>query len=526
MNATIDGVAAAAIASSAAGQPVDFSQGQAAVLAKYKDVGRIRIFVRDDTTVNAELAAGITGATADFVVRPFAFTLSDVRAGALANPAALDAAGPAFVAAGAPFQATVTARDAEGTATPNYGRESIPERVRLTTQLVAPAGGASPALGSTIGFGPFSGGQATGTDFTWSEVGIVRAIPGVGDGDYLTAGDVTGPASEPIGRFIPSHFVATLNAPLFATACSAGGFTYQGQTFDYTTAPVITATAVAVNGAPTTNYSGQFFKLSNATLTGRSYSANPAAALDTAGLPATTVDPAIAAAGNGVATLTFGSGAGLAFAKAVPQAPFPAQIQLAINILDDDGVAAVGVGPLGNPVTFGVAGGIPFTAGSEIRYGRIRLGTAVGSELVELPVPMRAEYYSSAGTGFLTNLDDVCTSNVSLTFPAYTGALNAGDTCVLDAGAPGASGAGCTAAALLPVRYREPPLAGAGGDFNLRLAAPGAGNQGSLSIRAAVPAWLRFDWDAGAAGDEDPTGQATFGIFGGERRLIYTRQIP
>jgi MSHA biogenesis protein MshQ len=109
---------------------------------------------------------------------------------------------------------------------------------------------------------------------------------------------------------------------------------------------------------------------------------------------------------------------------------------------------------------------------------------------------------------------------VALAFPAYTENLNAGETCVRDSGAPGASGVGCAAVAASP--YREPPL---GGDFNLRLAAPGAGNQGSATLRAAVPAWLRFDWDAGAAGDENPTGQATFGIFGGERRLIYTREI-
>ena len=40
-----------------------------------------------------------------------------------------------------------------------------------------------------------------------------------------------------------------------------------------------------------------------------------------------------------------------------------------------------------------------------------------------------------------------------------------------------------------------------------------------------VPDFLRFDWNAGTAGDENPSGQATFGIFGGESRQIYTREI-
>ena len=142
-------------------------------------------------------------------MRPYDFLLSGIAnaAATVVNPQAADASGAVFLAAGAPFRATVTVRDAEGDATPNFGREAIPEGVRLATQLVAPAGGASPAVGSTVGFGAFGNGVATGSDFTWPEVGIMQAVPGIGDGSYLTAGDVTGPASERIGRFIPSHFV-------------------------------------------------------------------------------------------------------------------------------------------------------------------------------------------------------------------------------------------------------------------------------------------------------------------------------
>lgn len=523
-NATIDTVSVAASEPAATAQSVTFTNGQAVVTAKYKDVGQIRLALKDDTTVNAELPSGIMGATANFVVRPYEFVLSGIAnaAGTVVNPQAVDAAGAVFLAAGAPFRATVTVRDAEGSTTPNYGRETIPEGVRLAVQLVAPAGGANPPVGSTVGFGAFSNGVATGTDFTWSEVGIMQVLPGVGDGNYLTAGDVTGTSSERIGRFVPSRFVVALNAPSFNTACTAGGFTYQGQSFAYSTAPVITATAVAVGGTTTTNYTGAFFKLTNSTLTGRSYTG--AAALDTSALPATAVDPAIASPAGGVATLTFGSGGGLSFVKAAPQAPFQAGIQLAINVIDADGVGAVGAAPLGNPVTFGSAGGIAFSAGQEIRHGRIRVGTAVGSERVDLPVPMHAEYFASAAAGFVTNAQDTCSTNVSLAFSGYTENLSAGETCVRDGGSPGASGVGCAAVAPLALRYQEPP-ATSGGDFNLRLAAPGAGNQGSVVIDATVPQWLRFDWDTGVAGDENPVGQATFGIFGGERRQIYTREI-
>ena len=325
---TIDALGTAAAEAGASAQAVTFAGGKAVVTAKYKDVGRIRIAMKDDTIVNAaELPVGITGATTNFVVRPFDFQLSAIAnaAATVVNPQAADSSGAVFLASGAPFRATVTVRDAEGDATPNFGREAIPEGVRLATQLVAPVGGASPAVGATLGFGSFANGVATGSDFTWSEVGIMQAVPGIGDGSYLTAGDVTGSVSERVGRFIPSHFVVALNSPLFETACSAGGFTYQGQAFNYVNAPVITATAVAVSGTPTANYTGSFFKLDNTTLTGRSY-ASPAAALDTSALPVAAVDPAIANAGGGTATLTFGGGGGLAFVKAAPLAPFPAQV--------------------------------------------------------------------------------------------------------------------------------------------------------------------------------------------------------
>jgi MSHA biogenesis protein MshQ len=186
-------------------------------------------------------------------------------------------------------------------------------------------------------------------------------------------------------------------------------------------------------------------------------------------------------------------------------------------VIDGDGVAAVG-----NPVTFGSLGGMQFTIDDRIRYGRVRIGTAVGSELVDLPVPMRAEYYDAAA-GFVANVADTCTTNVSLALSGYTESLSIGDTCVRDNGAPGQSGIGCAAPAPLGMRYSEPPVVG--GNFDLRLAAPLAGNQGSVTIQGTVPTWLQFDWNSAAAGDENPTGQATFGIFGGERRLIYTREI-
>ncbi|MDZ7767968.1 MAG: LamG domain-containing protein [Woeseiaceae bacterium] len=514
---TVDGVAAATSEAAAVAQAVVFSNGQAAVTGRYKDAGRIQLSFADDNVADPNLPDGIRGATAPFVVKPFAFVLSGIEdANGVPNPAATDATGAAFTAAGRPFAVTVTALDADGDATPNYGRELIPETVMLTANLVSPAGGNNPRITSGTGFGAFAGGQATGNDFAWPETGIITLTPSVGDGDYLGAGNVTGIDSGNVGRFHPDHFTAALNAPMFRTACSAGSFTYLGQPFTYSVPPAITTTARATDGSVTQNYAGAFFRIDNSTLQNRSYtSAN--GTLDTSGVPGSAGDPAVADLGNGVAALTFDAGAGLVYDRSVPEMPFSADIALSIDVIDADGVTA-----LTNPVTFGAGSGIVFDAGAQMRYGRIRLVNSIGSELVNLNVPMRAEYFAGSAMGFVSNADDSCSADIALSLGAFTDNLAAGETCVIESGAPGSSGAGCAAPGPAGLRYREPPLAG---DFNLYLQAPGDGNDGSTTITADVPAWLRFDWNAALPGLENPAGTATFGIYRGEDRRIYTREL-
>jgi hypothetical protein len=513
---TIDGTPIATAEGAAAVQTVAFANGQAVVVAKYKDVGRTQILVKDDTTVNADLPTGIRGATAGFVVRPDDFVLSDIRnaAGTIPNPGANDANGPVFIAAGLPFRATVVALDAENDPTPNYGRESIPESVGLTPQLVAPAVGNTPPVSAAVGFAGFSAGSATALDFVWPEVGVIDVRPEVRDGDYLGAGNVVGGAALRVGRFVPSHFALALNTPMLATACPAGQFTYVGQSFSYLVAPVITATAKEAGGATTVNYAGAFFKLATGTLQNRAY-ADPLGTLDLSGVPA--LDPTVQELGMGVAALTFSSGTGLKFMRGGPVAPFDAELRLSIDVLDADGVAA-----LGNPAVFGQAAGMLFNSGNEMRYGRLRFINAVGSELVDLPVPLGAEHYVGAANGFVANLDDSCTTGVALALGAFTENLAPGETCALDDGAPGVSGAGCAAPAPPSLQFRAPPMAG---DFNFTLLAPGAGNSGSVVITSVVPDYLQFDWNGATPGNENPAGQATFGLYGGVPRRIYLREI-
>lgn len=515
--AAVDGVGVGVSEVAAAVVPVTFVAGQASVSVRYKDVGQLQISAKDESTLDPNLPNGIRGATAGFVSRPFDFVLSSIAdAGGAANPGAGSATGPVFIAAGEPFAATVTARDADGDPTPNYGRETIAETVALVPTLVAPAGGNQPPVVAATGFASFANGVSTGNDFSWSEVGIITLQPEVGDGDYLGTGNVVGMTTGNVGRFIPHHFSVSLNTPTFGTACAAGNFTYVGQPFSYTAAPEITITAEALGGQATQNYSGGFFRLSTASLADPVYAA-AAGALDTSGLPGGSADPVVAETSGGQGTLTYSSGSGLFFTRAAEVAPFDADITLSQIVTDADGVAAVS-----NPVEFGSGGGILFNSGPGMRYGRLSVANAFGSELVDLSVRAQAEYFVSPSAGFVPNTADSCATPVSVSFAGYTENLGGGETCVLDTGSPGASGEGCTVASPLGNQFRVPPLAG---DFNLFLAAPGAGNDGSVNITVDAPSWLEYDWNTGSTGLEDPTGTAVFGIFKGRISTIYTREL-
>lgn len=512
---TVNLAAIAAAEASASAQSVTFSGGQATVSVKYKDVGRIAIGVKDDTTGNPGLPNGIRGSTGNFVVKPADFVLSGITrtSDGFANPGATTASGTVFIGAGSPFTATVTAVDAEGSTTPNYGRESAAETVKLGTTLLLPASGATPAVAGS--FGSFSSGRASGTAFSWAEVGIMKLVPSIGDGSYLGTGDVTGSASGAVGRFIPARFEVALNTPVFQTACITGKHTYVGQLFSYAVAPVATVRAVALGGTTTTNYTGTLLRLTNTSLGAPAY-ADAARALEVSGLASAKTNPVIADLGGGSATLTYSVGSGLAYARTSPVAPFSAAVTLTAQVLDADGVKSA------SPVVFGAGSGIGFSAGAEQRYGRLAVRSAAGSELLDLPVRVGVQYWLDAARGFTTATADSCTVAPKIVLSDFRQGLAAGETCARDTGSPGTSGAGCPAPAAVGSRFRASALAG---DFNLNLAAPGAANGGAVTVQAVPPAWLLYDWNTAVPGLESPTGLATFGVFQGPPARVYQREV-
>ena len=509
--------------------PLKFStaNAEAPISLTYSDAGQVTLYARYNIPLGSGSGSGnyMLGSS-QFVVQPAALALSSIRCTTYAsgscamslaspgnNPAASTASGAAFMPAGASFSATVTAANFVGAGTPNFGQEISPATVQLVPNLVLPASGHNPSVAGS--FGAYSSGVATGTAFSWPEVGVVTLTPTVSS--YLGSGTVTGTTSGNVGRFVPSRFGVALNVPVFGSGCSAGSYTYVGQPFTYTVAPVVTATAQAVGGATTQNYTGSLMRLANSSLTGRTYTPTPASpSLNLSGLPATTVDPAIADLGGGQVSLTFGAGTGLAFSRGAAAAPFSANIALSINVIDQDGATAA------NPVTFGSGTGISFSTGATQYYGRLLLQNAAGSELLDLPMSLTAQYYLNSAQGFVTNGQDSCTTGVTLAFTSYQQSLSSGDTCVRDSGSPGASGQGCAVAPAPALRFRSPPSSGS---FNLALAAPGAGHSGALTVTAAAPAWLQYLWNTSSGTNSNPSGMATFGIFPGPASRIYEREV-
>ncbi len=516
------------------------ANGETTIRVRYDDAGSMRLLSRySGSAANGDTGLVMDG-TDDFVAKPRDFLLSVAGSG---PGGATSATGPVFARAGVPFAATVTARNNAGATTPNFGRETVPEGVRLDSALQAPVGGNNPAPVAAPGFAAFANGVATG-NWRWDEVGIITLTPRLADGDYLGYGtpsqpapgnvpDVVGTALANIGRFVPARLGVVPNAPAFANACAAGSFGYVGQEFGFGVNPELTVSGLNALGATTGNYvngsgaANAFWKFAG-TLANRSYASTVPASTTLATLSRTTnggagtVRDNSAAPFDGTGRVTV-SGDRLTYAKlAAPEDPFTAQATLtltAADLTDSDGVC-FDTAALDGCDALDIAG----IAGTEQRWGRISVTNAFGPEVIDLQVPMRAEFFN--GTTFVANVADACSGATIAPIVDANAAdtLLPSETCVQDSGSPGASGQGCSVPGpVVERRYTSTPPVGAAGNFTFWLRAPGAGNVGVLDVTPNVPAWLQFNWRG--AGNTAPTARIGFGVFQGDRRAIHEREV-
>mgnify|MGYP005839064639 CR=1 FL=1 len=473
-------------------------------------------------------AASVVGCSSDpFAIRPASFgavaandadSLTAGTARTLANAAA---SGGVVHRAGRPFRLAATALNAAGVATSNYAGSPVANGLAC----VLPASGCILGVLST-GTWSAAAGTAVTTTASYSEVGALSllledasfAAVDAADGSTLAERTVQSPVFT-IGRFVPDHFdLAPANVPEFLTfndaACSARAFTYVGQPFGYVTVPEATITAKNAAGATTQNYAGALWKLAPAWVTQNHTAAT--GTLDT-GLVGT---PVVIASGAGTGALEANPADQLAFVRTTPVAPFAAAITLTMSLRDEAEAAVAGNGIIdtASPAVFT---NIAFDAGNEIRFGRLALANAHGSELLTLPIPLEAQYWD--GSHFVRNIADACTQ------------LTAGHIALSNWRRDLAP---CETSAVLSGRF----VAGRG---NLRFSAPGAGNTGSVDLTLqlgttasgsacvggtsspATPAaqsWLQGASSSGAY-TQNPSARASFGLYRGSKTLIYQREM-
>lgn len=504
-----------------------FTGGSAIVQLDTVDVGRYSLHLRDD---NRDFATGmdIEGSSPVLTVRPFALRLDFSPDPDAANAFAADADGSVFKRAGEAFATRVTAVQwqsaddgdddgiadpgaelADNPATPSFGSEPVPETVVIEHNLVEPAGGANGSLDGGGAVTGFSAGSALAS-LAWSEVGIIALVARLSDDDYLASGVGLSGNIGNVGRFRPHHFTITANAPQLRHALDpwACGFTYWGQPFGFETDPALTITALNAVGGTTRNYDGAFWKLDGG-LAGRSYQDG------VNGVPVSveTSGGSALASGlgdfDGAAVLTVG-GDELRYQKPLaPDVAFDSSVDLIIqpgDLTDTDGVCYDGNGDgTCDPYT------LPAIGGTQQRFGRLTVTNGYGSELRSLTLPVRAEYWQSvAGAeAFVVNADDSCTGlSASPAAPPTWGQLALGDYRLrLDQGETAPSVTGILS-----------------GTSAITLTAPGNGNDGSVRVTVGTDPWLEYDWDGDGA-PQDPSARATFGIYRGDDRLIYRREV-
>lgn len=468
------------------------ANGQATLTSlQYKDVGSMTLAAR--YTGSGSDAGLILSGSTTFVVAPYDFGVSGLTVNAAASPASCSTS---IFMAGCAFKGTVTARNALGAATPNFGKESSPEGATLSFTRTMPASGSNGSFSGSLG--GFSSGAATATNLTWSEVGKGDVAATLTSGSYLGSGlTVTGASTGgSAGIFHPHHFVVSPSQ-----AC--GTFTYSGQPFG------LTVTALNASGSTTVNYAG-----SGTTSAASPVYPNGVTLSDTSGVAGTLGNSALSATNfaNGVASIAASSGAAPWFTYSAKHTA-PASIHL--RATDNDPAS-------GAASSSGYDGTVP------LRSGRLRLSNAFGTNQSELTISAQVQYWN--GRTWVLNTADTCTTSIPAAAIARSNYVDSHGS---------ATTAWSSAASALTLAsgngsltMSAPTPSGSAGSVDLALnLGSGSADQSCLSSHpgttGADMAWLRSNFGHCASSfDRDPSARVTFGVFSPEsHRVIHIQDI-
>ncbi len=422
------------------------------------------------------------------LVRPAALTLN--LADNNGQCLAADASCSPFVAAGASFSQTLSARCADGSLATDFIGE-----VLLGSERLAPVAGVDATLAiSTVAISAADAGDRV-LDQQLDEVGVFRFNSRT---SYFgqTVADYN---SEPVGRFYPHHFVALDG--VFSQAC--GAFTYMGQAGMLTTLRV---QARNTNNEITRNYQ-QGFARASALWAAENNQDGIDLSTRLQGGSALVWDAGEALVTDSLTLLRHRDGG-----VTRPDGPFSA-LAVGVGIDDGDGGLTLLQGMNMNPASHGVGGEGCVAAGgciaqqlgtADLRFGVLQIENAFGPE--ESPLDQAVHVLQFDGSGWPVNSDDNCTPlDVSAAVyradaDSWSGNLSAADTSAM---------------------WWQDIQNGEGW---IRHLPPGMGHNGSVRYRYQAPSWLSGEFDGDGDYNDDSTALISFGQFRGNDRVIYWRE--
>jgi len=467
----------------------------------YREAGKMQLNAHYAGSGN-EGDSGVMIGSDDFVSAPAGFCITPEE-----SCSSGDSNCPAFRQVGQPFAVTIrpvawSAGDniCKGKTTRNYRQNDL----KLEPVLVAPAASANSGevlMPATRSYDHAIPGSATAwngeitQNVAFSEVGVFRlqVTPPI---DAYFGVTVPSSASEPIGRFYPTHLKVEGEGALTA---GCGVFSYQDQPIDIATPLTLTITGYGrVDGGGeyvTENYDYDGFwrfKERPAEVwmaADRELDLSDRLSLDDGGVTERGQNDR-----DGKRTY-IRDAKQLSYTRSpLPTAgdlPFSIRQRFsAAELTDEDGVCYdLGTGCQAFEQTI---------ADSEIRLGRLRIANAHGSEQLPLALPWMIESWQVPGV-FLPEERDIC---------------SASDWSEPDLIEPTGDLAAIPAPKVSAIK--------AGHQGVLTVAAPGVTGSGRVGF-ANVPEWLWYDWRG--EGREPSRGLATFGIYQGPKPLIFRREV-
>lgn len=446
---------------------------------------------------DANQSPSIVGCSTDnFAVRPSGFT---VTSSLNADASGLNNSSAPALKTGGLFALTAASGVAGYNNAPSLDASKVSAHIG-SVQIGTLTGGFGNADPTT--------GTATGSAFSYSEVGYFNlAANGIYDdsftavdsavsdctADFSNTADSSGKIgckfgntamTSYFGRFIPDHFALTPGSAI--PACNSS-FTYFGQDGFST---LFTLIAQNSGNITTQNYQGGFARLGLTVWNVFNFSST---GLPTGSLLSASATSPVGVWSQGIADVT---------AKHQLSRPTALSVETSIVVqsapLDLDGVTMASTS---------------VAAGTPLRYGRLFLQNAHGSELIDLPVSLTVQYWN--GSAFVLNTHDSCTtvstpaSGSGLTFYPEVATSTQGNHL-----------SATETAATVSVTNKL-----VAGDAQLKFSAPGSANDGYLDLVIQAQNWLKFDWNSATAGDESPASRATFGIYKGDDSQIYLREV-